>query len=729
MMASGDIIVRMIINDFSISKNKESKISDSSFDIVCNPKIYDALGVKSLPSVDQISNFPFTRGFGYYKYDGTFVEDVNKNFSVRKLEFDCKEGEKYYINITGVDLSSNPVALIDENENVYNYIPKIIRNENLGVSYFVLSIPMGIVKAAIIGNSVSAFKIGNSNLCNFVDITSKFTKSKDNVYFMDSEFSGTNMNYYNYTCEEDCILSLNGYLAITLDCICSVNDYTALKTKMSSTDTAEYHSFVCLHKGDNIKINALSTKPFSFLKRENIGTIKDVTLDKKSYVRGDMQWIELEKAIMQSEVVDNEVSENINKLPTSKAVCDYVKQSLIDKSVVSNSPITIIAAINSSNVAKSIANYTCDGEADENEINMAIQSLANGGSILLCSGKYNISSPINVGSKQIELFGEGASLDLHEDTIDVDLQGTALQAVSNTDIIIIGGAKGVSVHDIGIFGFGRNKVENTSFGIKFLKGTDTDYLYNLMITNCDIAIGSEETVDVVYIHDCQIQRNRLGLLFPNGGGDINVYNNLFCENIGKNVAAYVNEEMYVSCIYSKVGARVYSNDIRRCGMCYDIFNKYGLASKLESDTVNPVLGFYISGRMCNISNNNFFDQIYGNCIMIENADFANISNNYFRDWGYEGLADKYLAAIYIKPNTTATCIHGNSFYNQKLANFKFQTKYAIFEEDTANPTYYKYSVSVYNNFIGNMNVANETGCKLVGTGTGNIFENNIVFNI
>lgn len=729
MMASKEIIVRIIINDFSISKNIESKICDNSFDINCNPKIYDALGIKSLPSAEQFSIFPFTRGFGYYKYDGTFVEDVNKNFSVRKLKFDCEEGEKYYINISGVDLSSNPIALIDKDENVYNYIPKLKGNKDFYDSAFVLSIPKSIVKVAVVGRGMYVFKISNSNLCNFVDITSKFTKSKNNTYFYNTEEKqGLNMNYYSYTCEEDCILYLNGHLGITLSLIYNVNDSIALSTKKSSTDSVEYHSFVCLHKGDNIKINALSTKPFSFLKKEEIGTIKDVTLDKKSYARCDMQWIELEKAIMQSGVVDNEVSANINKLPTSKAVCDYVKQFLKDKPVVSNSPITIVAASNSSNIAKSIANYVCDGEADENEINIAIQSLANGGSILLCSGKYNISSPINIGSKQIELFGEGASLNLHEDTIDVNLQGTALQAVSNTDIIIIGSAKGVSVHDIGIFGFGRNKAENTSFGIKFLKGADTDYLYNLMLTNCDVAIGSEEAIDVVYIHDCQIQRNKLGLLFLSGG-DINVYNNLFCENIGKNVVAYANEEMYVSCLYSKIKARVYGNDIRRCGMCYDIFNKYGLESKLESDAVNPVLGFYISGRMCNISNNNFFDQIYGNCIMIENADFANISNNYFRDWGYEGLADKYLAAIYIKPKTTATCIHGNSFYNQKVANYKFQTKYAIFEEDSENPTYYNYSVSVHSNFIGNMNVANDTGCKLVGTGTGNVFESNIVFNI
>ena len=176
-------------------------------------------------------------------------------------------------------------------------------------------------------------------------------------------------------------------------------------------------------------------------------------------------------------------------------------------------PFITVASSEASSAIKSVCQYVCDGANDEVEIQNAIDSLAStGGRVFLTKGKYFVSAPIDTKNILIELCGEGALLDLREDTIaSSDRGGTILQAVGNTDILHIGGAKGTTIHDIAFFGYGRNKSDNTSFGIKFTGYADTDRIYNCGFTNCAVAIGSNIATDVLYIHNLSVQRNKIGI--------------------------------------------------------------------------------------------------------------------------------------------------------------------------------------------------------------------------
>lgn len=67
----------------------------------------------------------------------------------------------------------------------------------------------------------------------------------------------------------------------------------------------------------------------------------------------------------------------------------------------------VIAASNTPANCKNSADYVCDGTDDQAEINTAIQTLTNGGKIVLLGGTYNISSAILLNKSNVTLDGMG----------------------------------------------------------------------------------------------------------------------------------------------------------------------------------------------------------------------------------------------------------------------------------------------------------------------------------
>lgn len=393
-------------------------------------------------------------------------------------------------------------------------------------------------------------------------------------------------------------------------------------------------------------------------------------------------------------------------------------------------PYIAVASSEAPTAIKSVCQYVCDGTNDEKEIQNAINSLAStGGKVFLTKGKFFISQPIETGNTLIELCGEGALLDLREDTLNSpDRGGTILQAVGNTDLLHIGGAKGTTVHDIAFFGYGRNKVDNTSYGIRFTGYADTDRIYNCGFTNCAVAIGADIQTDVLYIHNLSVQRNKVGICLYRS--DAEVHDCLFCENIGMENVSWDNKTYNINCADICVNdGKIYNNTFRRSGMCYDIFKVYGHESGLESDDVKPISSVVVRQR-AHIAGNTFFDCIYANCIRIMmKPDFLLIEGNSFTKWGHKDQTDDCRkSAICFDRGSVLGTIMNNRFYSDSNTQ-KFTDKYAIYECDVQYPNdYWQYSNTYANNFIGNLTADTENKCRIIGTASQNQFINNIVVN-
>lgn len=424
----------------------------------------------------------------------------------------------------------------------------------------------------------------------------------------------------------------------------------------------------------------------------------------------------------------NEIAPNNKNPVSSSAVYNAIQNSIVN--ISTGLPFIAVASSEAPPAIKAVCQYVCDGTDDNVEIQSAINSLAStGGKVFLTKGKFFISAPIDTGDTLIELCGEGALLDLHEDTLNSDIRGgTILQAVGNTDLVHIGGAKGTTVHDIAFFGYGRNKVDNTSYGIKFTGYADTDRIYNCGFTNCAIAIGSDITTDVVYIYNLSVQRNKIGIALYKT--DAEIHDCLFCENIGMGTVVWDDNSYDINCADICVNdGKIYNNTFRRSGMCYDVYKVYGNESGLESDDVKPISSVVVI-RRAYITENNFFDCIYANCIRIMmKPDFLLIEGNSFTKFGHKDQTDDCRkSAICFDKGSVLGTIMNNRFYSDSNTQ-KFTDKYAIYECDIQYPNdYWQYSNTYANNFIGNLTADTENKCRIIGTASQNQFINNIVVN-
>lgn len=652
---------------------------------------------------------------GYYK--GTEFVEGQRAWGARIARVSVQSGEKYrYMYST--DLPTIVTFLNDE-KNVISQIT-VARNTRGIIDVY---IPDGVAYAdfysAFHGEKFECLKYSNSSKLEsmiFSDDIESF-KVISNRYFSPSQEElvvSNGQQLYSYTATESSIFRISfiqhqPFTAYVDDfCCVDSNDY------VNGTEVYRENYIVYVPKGKTLRINSY----ISSNEEEKTKIEKYIEISEK-YINEKIPEIE--------EVVDV-VSKDLKNPVSSKGVYNAIQTSVVN--ISTGLPFVAVASSEAPKAIKSVCKFVCDGTDDNIEIQNAIDSLAStGGKVFLTKGKYYISTSIDTGNTLVELCGEGALLDLHEDTKESTIRGgTILQAVGNVDLLHIGGAKGTTVHDIAFFGYGRNKSDNTSFGIRFTGYADTDRIYNCGFTNCAVAIGSDIATDVVYIHNLSIQRNKIGIRLYRT--DAEIHDCLFCENIGAETVVWDNTTYNINCADICVkdgGSKIYNNTFRRSGMCYDIYNVYGNESKLESDVVNPISSVVLLG-VAKILSNYFYDQIYANCVRVmSKPDFIYIEGNSFTKWGRTELEDESKkAAICFEKGSVFGTVMNNRFYSDSNTD-KFTDKYAIYEVSIGNDdSYWSYSNTYANNFIGNLTGETDKKCVIVGTSVNNKFINNII---
>jgi parallel beta-helix repeat protein len=138
----------------------------------------------------------------------------------------------------------------------------------------------------------------------------------------------------------------------------------------------------------------------------------------------------------------------------------------------------IVAA--SDSLDKSRADYVCDGVADQDEINAAINALpTSGGRVLLLEGTYNISGTITILKNYVTLEGQGAGTKLflvngaNCHAIQVGNGSTALEGIRIANLRIDGNKANQTTSVHGIYFYGASGYLITKSGIE-----------NCIVENC-----------------------------------------------------------------------------------------------------------------------------------------------------------------------------------------------------------------------------------------------------
>ena len=656
----------------------------------------------------------FETVLGYYV--GNEFNSGKKEWGARLMRVPCKKGDKYLYhgycdNIYGVSFLDSDFGVIrqisvpenKEFEMDVNVIDNASYIDFYSASYSTKTYVLKYSREDTSNNDVGKI---------FIDASSQLSET-DNKYFSPTREElvyGASMKLKEITPENDTVFKFsftqNQTATAYVDdfCIVTSNNY------VNGTEIFHENIIAFVPAGKTLRINDYNSNIYTS-KFEKLIPITE------QYINGKIPVV--------PSVVDIVKNKDMNPV-TSNAVYQAIQSSMVN--ISTGLPFIAVASSEAPSAIKSVCQFICDGSDDNIEIQNAINSLAStGGKVFLTKGKFFISAPINTADTLVELCGEGALIDLHEDTLNSDIRGgTILQAVGNTDLVHIGGAKGTTVHDIAFFGYGRNKVDNTSYGIKFTGYADTDRIYNCGFTNCAIAIGSDTATDVVYIHNLSVQRNKIGIALYRT--DAEIHDCIFCENIGMESVIWNNETYDINCsdVCTNDG-KIYNNTFRRSGMCYDIYKVYENESGLESDDVKPISSVVVRQRAY-ITGNKFYDCIYANCIrIIMKPDFLLIEGNSFTKWGHKDQADDCRkSAICFDKGSVLGTIMNNRFYSDSNTD-KFTDKYAIYEVSIGNDdSYWSYSNTYANNFIGNLTGETDNKCVIVGTSVNNKFINNII---
>lgn len=653
---------------------------------------------------------------GYY-HKNEFISG-QKAWGARLMRVPVSEGEKYLYhgfcdNVYGVNFLDSELNIIKQIQVPTHKEFEIDVNSIKNASYIDFYSASYNVKTYVLKYSPNGRKYKESGKI-FIDASSELSEISGKYFSPTREelINSSRMILKSITPDSDTLFKFSfiQYQSATA----YVDDFCILTGSSYVNGSEVFHEniIVLVPKGKTLRINDCDSNVYAS-KFEKLVPITE------EYINGKIPVV--------PSVVDIVKNKDMNPV-TSNAVYQAIQSSMVN--ISTGLSFIAVASSEAPFAIKSVCQFVCDGTDDNVEIQSAINSLAStGGKVFLTKGKFFISAPIDTGDTLVELCGEGALLDLHEDTLNSDIRGgTILQAVGNTDLVHVGGAKGTTVHDIAFFGYGRNKADNTSYGIKFTGYADTDRIYNCGFTNCAIAIGSDITTDVIYIHNLSVQRNKIGIALYRT--DAEIHDCLFCENIGMETVVWDDNTYDINCADICVNdGKIYNNTFRRSGMCYDIYKVYGNESGLESDDVKPISSVVVRQRAY-ITGNNFYDCIYANCIrIIMKPDFILIEGNSFTKWGHKDQTDDCRkSAICFDKGSVLGAIMNNRFYSDSNTD-KFTDKYAIYECDIQYPNdYWQYSNTYANNFIGNLTADTENKCRIIGTASQNQFINNVIVN-
>ncbi len=460
----------------------------------------------------------------------------------------------------------------------------------------------------------------------------------------------------------------------------------------------------------NVQVEIIDLESGLIYKVEkNTSDIEDLKEDVQEQA-GDISSNTSRIETLENAQIDQSVISGSTKPVSSGAVYNAIQQAQIEAAQVTiNTGLSCVTVASSeaSQAIKAACQYVCDGTSDEAEINAAIAALPQGGRVQLTRGRFNISSPITIGNAQIDLCGEGAYLNLTATPISSPSRGgTILQAVDNIDVVTIDSPKGAAVHDLAIFGYGRNNANNTGMGIKFIGFADITRLYNLSISNCCIGIGSTVPTDILFIFNNSIQRNALGIMLYHSKAVI--HDNIFCENYG--LASYTSDNycdlsnhsdavtktwnLKASDIVTRVASQIYNNMFERSG---SVINEITATTEVSS----IVLYSLWKGSM--FVNANVFINSVGNFIRcVDKLWYGIIQNNSFRVFGKaDQTQESYKAAVVTENGAVKTKICNNYFGKAYGTDEPtFANKYALYELGNAGDYSVVYDSNILDDISG-----------------------------
>lgn len=243
-----------------------------------------------------------------------------------------------------------------------------------------------------------------------------------------------------------------------------------------------------------------------------------------------------------------------------------------DGTLISNGTV-LVAANDAPTAFKNVASYTCDGTADDVQIQAAIDALpSTGGRVVLSRGTFMIASRIDLGTRtDIELCGEGWS--------------SIIKLTANTDTQLIGSSgacKRITIHHLALDGNKSGQsTGSTRQGLRFTSSSAQDikihdiYVHDTFnhgvslsclktqIANCtfascglgnspgDAAILLNSPSDSCFIQGCEI-RGSGGDGISNQGSRHNIVNNKSHDNLdtGINLAGgghiVIGNEVYLN---------------------------------------------------------------------------------------------------------------------------------------------------------------------------------------
>jgi len=389
----------------------------------------------------------------------------------------------------------------------------------------------------------------------------------------------------------------------------------------------------------------------------------------------------------------------------------------------------VVAASNSSSLAKKQADYVCDGTDDEAEINAAIDALSSsGGLVLLLEGTYYINNSISLadGDDNITITGQGCGTvlkipDNHSQTFYVISAVGSADTLTNIhirDLQIDGNKDNVASSTQWYVGVDFNKVKRASIENVYLmdgKGYSGDgyaiwlrEAYNVTISNCHVEGWDEVPVEFRLVDRVVVSNNFLEGRFElyETADNITIEGNVL-HNIeidaGTDVAAQAD-----SINQLQISNNFFYTDEDRASGFYLVHLRSAERALVSGNQ------FYINGANWSGVGGNYGDhhEIIGNSFYLLSSAISGVSNTF----KYSNIVGNYF--YHAAQNHGITISAGS--YNNIANNYSYNV----------DPTSYATSLvrltgTADNNFIRNNFVYNGGDCIYVATDGNEITGNQI----
>lgn len=348
------------------------------------------------------------------------------------------------------------------------------------------------------------------------------------------------------------------------------------------------------------------------------------------------------------------------------------------------------------------ADYTCDGVADDVEINEALTVAGAGGRVILLEGTYTLADPIAFTNNNQVLEGQGRGTFIDGDGLATDEHAVTIPSKNNCVIRNLaiqtedGGTKTCHCiyargNDIVIDGV--IIVDSDDIGI-YLHTSASGMICNCLIEDTDgdnICINTSASPGVIIMGNMIEGAGGMGINVTNSGQYLQIYNNIIRTSTGTGI--YVSSASYSviqgNSIYSPdvcgidlntpAYTTVCSNTIRTCGShCISIDGGSHDVVVASNDLNDGDHGIHIDGGADMLISGNYSNSHTQDGICLNNCKDTSVVSNLCLDNGASGICllastdDCFIDANYCFDNGTygieiaAVTCDRNTVTNNKL---------------------------------------------------------------